>query len=90
MFADFAAAIRAHVGPDLELLRADFSTTGPVERANIPNGVLNSLIQIARASAEELATMSRFDKIDDGALNIVRGIRARAQEVLDHYGVAWQ
>jgi hypothetical protein len=33
VFADFAAAIGAHVGPSLELLRADFSTTGPVERA---------------------------------------------------------
>jgi len=64
--------------------------TGPVQLENIPNGVVNSLTQIARASAEELASMSRFDTIDDGALAIVRGIRARAQEVLDHYGIAWQ
>jgi hypothetical protein len=64
--------------------------TGPVAGESIPNGVVNSLIQIARSSAEELAQMSRFDQIDDGALSIVRGIRGRAQEVLDHYGIGWQ
>jgi len=64
--------------------------TGPVVRESIPNGVVNSLVQIARASAEELATMSKFDRIDDGALAIVRGIRGRAREVLDHYEIAWE
>lgn len=33
VFAEFAKAIGDHVGPSGELLRADFSTTGPVERA---------------------------------------------------------
>ena len=64
--------------------------TGAVERANIPNGVINSLVQIARKSAEELASMSRFDVVDEGAKDVVRGIRGRAREVLDHYGVPWQ
>ncbi len=33
VFAQFASAIASHVGPACELFRAEFSTTGPVERA---------------------------------------------------------
>src|SRR5262249_37763132 len=33
VFAEFSAAIRAHVGDAQNLIVADFSTTGPVERA---------------------------------------------------------
>jgi hypothetical protein len=64
--------------------------TGPVARESIPNGAVNSLVQIARASAEELAEMSKFERVDDGALAIVRGIRGRAREVLDHYEIPWE
>ena len=63
---------------------------GPVERSKIPEDVINSLKQIARASAEELASRSRFEAIDEGAREIVRGIRERAREVLEHYGIQWQ
>lgn len=63
---------------------------GPVERAKIPEDVVNSLTQIARASAEELSAKSRFEKVDEGAKEVVRGIRERAQEVLDHYGIQWE
>lgn len=63
---------------------------GPVKRAHIPEDVVNSLIQIARASLEDLAVRSKFDDVDDGAKAIVRDIRARAQQVLEHYGISWR
>jgi len=63
---------------------------GPVKREAIPQDVVNSLVQIARASAEELATRSRFERVDEGAKEIVRGIRERARQVLEHYGIVWE
>jgi hypothetical protein len=70
--------------------KTDLLGRGPVERAHIPEDVVNSLVQIARASAEELAHRSKFDAIDEGAKEISRGIRARAQQVLEHYGISWR
>lgn len=63
---------------------------GPITRDAIPRDVVNALIQIARSSAHELAERSKFERVDEGALDIVRGIRGRAQEVLDHYGIQWR
>jgi len=63
--------------------------TGSVKKENIPEDVVNGLIQIAGSSAVDLASRSRFANIDDGAKDIVRGIRGRAQEVLDNYGIHW-
>jgi hypothetical protein len=63
---------------------------GAVQRAHIPDDVANSLIQIARGAPDDLARKSRFEHVDEGALNIVRGIQGRAREILDHYGIAWK
>lgn len=68
----------------------NFLGRGPVKRDQIPEDVVNSLIQIARGSAEELAKRSKFDNVDEGAKEIVRGQRIRAQQVLDRYGIQWK
>jgi hypothetical protein len=63
---------------------------GAVLREHIPEDVVNSMLQIARATPEELAQRSHFDRIDDGALTVVRNIQARARDVLDHYCIQWK
>ncbi len=60
---------------------------GPVTRDHIPQDVIDSMTQIARASLQELAHKSRFERIDEGALTVVRDIQRRAREVLDHYSL---
>ena len=62
---------------------------GPVLREHIPEDVSNSLIQIARASADQLVEKSKFETVDDGARDVVRGIRGRAQHVLAYYGISY-
>jgi hypothetical protein len=70
--------------------RTNVLDKGAVKREQIPEDVVNGLIQIARASAEELGQRSKFERVDEGAKEIVRGIRARAQEVLEHYGIQYK
>jgi hypothetical protein len=43
VFAEFSAAIRAHVGDSQRLIVADFSTTGPVERAASEVALLDAM-----------------------------------------------
>lgn len=67
----------------------DVLNTGPVERANIPSDVVEALVKIAEKTRTQLAELSKFETIDDGAKAIVEGERARAREVLDHYGIPY-
>jgi hypothetical protein len=43
VFADFSEAIRAHIGEAHDLIVADFSTTGPVERAASEISILGAM-----------------------------------------------
>ena len=62
---------------------------GPVRVENLPPDMIASLQLIARSSASDLARRSGFPPTDGGGLAIVRDIRARAQQVLVHYGFSW-
>jgi hypothetical protein len=70
--------------------RTNVLDLGPVTREQIPTEVVDGLRRMAEATRTELAEISRFDKIDDGARGIVEGQRARAREVLDHYGISYK
>ena len=63
--------------------------TGAVEGANIPVDLVEGLVRMAQATPTELAELSKFEQVDDNAKNIVAGERARAREVLDHYGISY-
>jgi hypothetical protein len=64
---------------------------GTVQAANIPQDVVISLQQIARGSDADLVQWAALDPAGDARLaQAMTGMRARAQEVLNHYGIAWQ
>jgi hypothetical protein len=62
---------------------------GPVTLTQIPQEVIDGLSAIATRNVDDLANVSQFASVDDGARGIVRGEQDRAREVLDHYGVAY-
>ena len=62
---------------------------GPVTLTQIPREVIDGLTAIATRNVDDLAQLSQFASIDDGARGIVLGEQNRAREVLDHYGVAY-
>ncbi|MBX3250007.1 MAG: hypothetical protein KF901_22710 [Myxococcales bacterium] len=59
--------------------------TGPITKADIPSDVAVGLWRINQASRFDLATWSRFERVDESATNIVEAQRNRARRVLDHY-----
>jgi hypothetical protein len=69
--------------------RTNILQTGAVERVSLPVDLVEGLVRIAQATRAELAEWSRFPQIDEGARAIVEGQRARAREVLDHYGIEY-
>ena len=77
-------------GPEHKPWNTNVLSTGAVEKGSIPVDMIEGLIRIAQATSIDLATWSKFEAIDDGAKAIVEGERARAQEILDHYGIRYQ
>ena len=63
--------------------------TGPVKAEHLPVDVREGLVRMAQATRTQLAEWSRFERIDDGARAIVEGQRARAREILEHYGIGY-
>lgn len=76
--------------PPTKPWNADVMGLGPTLAADIPKDMIPGLQKLAESSADDLARMSKFPAIDEGARDIVRAQRARAQEILDHYKIAYK
>jgi hypothetical protein len=86
VFAEFSEAIRAHIGDTHGLIVANFSTTGPVERAASEVVLLDAMQAFF---SYEVVTMCGIPSITlEGTADDWRKIAGRVQE-FRHFDLAW-
>jgi hypothetical protein len=86
VFAEFSTAIQEHIGPAHGLIVADFSTTGPVERAASEVALLDSMQAFF---SYELRTLCGIPSITlEGTVQDWQAISRRVQE-FSRFDLAW-
>jgi Domain of unknown function (DUF4419) len=86
VFAAFSAAIAEHIGRQRDLVVADFSTTGPCERAASEIVLLDAMQRYFRYEVHTLCGIPEITL--DGTPDDWRSIRRRAR-ALEEYDLGW-